>query len=171
MDESIGADSQTASETGGLGGGDDAGDGARVGEGGGRGATSRLLSRLTPAQKTLLGAIAAAAVAGATLGVVFGLGAAPTPNGAPLPPVSGVVPSSALQTIAPNAVKPGDPAIEEAAGEQPQVDEDASVARSQSQPSTEPSQSVQGPPDESQLGDQPGDVNLPDNPDQTSPDY
>lgn len=151
------ASSHAADQAGGIGGGDDLG--------------SRLLSRLTPPQKILIATGAAMVLIAATVGVLFGLRTAPAPSGVPLPPVSGVVPGSALQTISPQTIKPGDPTVEEAAVEQVQVDEGTPANQSQSQPSTEPSQGVQGPPDESQLGDQPGDVNLPDNPDQTSPDY
>ncbi len=134
---------------------------------GAREALKRFIAALTPTQKALIAIASLVIVAGTILGVVLGLTSTLGPDVTPRPAVTDVRPGMTLQPTSAGGEKSGsdvveDPAVEE---EPPpdETDEDGTSA-----PSTEP---TTAPPDDSQLGDQPGDVNLPDETTHTYPDY
>lgn len=134
---------------------------------GAREALRRFMTGLTPAQKALVATVGAVIVAGTILGIVLGLAHRSGPLVTPKPAVTDTRPGTALQPTPADAEKNAADLVEDSALEEepPAVETDEGGTTA---PGVEPTTT---PPDDSQLGDQPGDVNLPDETTKTSPDY
>lgn len=135
-----------------------------------RQAIRRILGQLTPVQKGLLGAMLVVLVGGSMLGAGLGLAAIGVLGrdnaSSALQPLYQGLPQDAL-TVMPTIEET--PTEQESASDEERVREESSGGseeRPATRPSTEPSQSTDVDGDDSQLGDQPGDVNDPDTPPQ-----